>query len=310
MVTWTVTDINGNTTTCAITVHVTAPPFAVDDYATTEVGTPVTIPVLVNDTDCNNDIVPSTVINITNPANGSVMVDPATGEFIYTPNAGFTGTDFFEYRVCDAEGLCDEATVTITIEDTGVDKLIAVDDEYSMEENTVLEITNLENDTYVPYTPVITVLVPPTHGTLVINSDMTATYTPDTDYDGTDEYTYILSDLNNGATPDTAVTTITIVPAPARDTLIIYNVITPDNDGRNDKWIIDGIEEYGDNEVLLFNRWGDQIRQFDRYDNNTVVWDGTNKSGDKLPAATYYYIIRLRSIEKVYTGWVIIHSKK
>ena len=310
VVTWTVTDINGNITTCAITVHVTAPPFAVDDYATTEVGTPVTIPVLVNDTDCNNDIVPSTVINITNPANGSVMVDPATGEFIYTPNAGFTGTDFFEYRVCDAEGLCDEATVTITIEDTGVDKLIAVDDAYSMEENTVLEITNLENDIYTPYTPVITVLVPPTHGNLVINSDMTATYTPDTDYVGTDEYTYILSDLNNGATADTAITTITIVPAPARDTLIIYNVITPDNDGRNDRWVIDGIEEYGDNEVLIFNRWGDQVRQFDRYDNTTVVWDGTNTSGDLLPAATYYYIIRLRSIEKVYTGWVIIHSKK
>ncbi len=306
-VTWTVTDVNGNISTCSIIVNVIAAPIAVDDYSTTNVNTPVEIPVLVNDTDCDNNIDPSTVINITDPANGTVVVDPLTGNFTYTPNNGFYGNDEFNYRVCDLDGLCDEATAYITISSPS-DKLIAVDDEYTTEVNKDVEITNLANDTYVPYTPVITILELPQHGTIELHADYSATYTPNLDWVGEDTYTYILSDANGAALPDTALTTITIVPAEPRDTLIIYNIITPDNDGYNDTWYIEGIEEYPDNQVLLFNRWGDQIRQFENYNNTTVVWDGTNRYGERLPAATYYYIIRLRSINKVYTGWVVVHS--
>ncbi|MFA6950763.1 MAG: HYR domain-containing protein, partial [Lentimicrobiaceae bacterium] len=309
-VTWTVTDIHGNTSTCTMLVHVIAPPMAVDDYATTPLNTPVTVPVLNNDTDCDSNIVPSTVTVITDPAHGFTMIDPLTGDIIYTPNADFAGTDTFVYSVCDADNLCDEATVTIVIE-PAVLVLDAIDDEYSTLVNTSLTITNLENDIYpASVVPKVTILNQPLHGTLsVVQSDMTVVYTPDTDYTGTDVYRYILSDMNEKAVADTAITTITIVPDPARDTLIIYNVITPNGDGHNDTWVIDGIEEYPDNEILLFNRWGDQIRQFENYDNQTVVWDGTNKSGDKMSAATYYYIIKLRSIDKVYTGWVIIHAQ-
>ena len=303
-VTWTVTDVNGNTTTCSIIVNVIAAPIAVDDYAITELNTQVVIPVLNNDTDCDNNLDPASVTNITDPANGTVVVDPLTGNFTYTPNTGFLGEDEFTYRVCDADGLCDEATVYITV----TSALIAVDDEYTTEVNTAVEIINLANDSYVPYSPVITILEAPKHGTVDLHADYTVTYTPNLDWIGEDTYTYILSDINGVAQPDTAITTINVIPAVTRDTLIIYNIITPDNDGYNDVWYIEGIEEYPDNEVLIFNRWGDQIRQFDRYNNTTVVWDGNNKFGDKLPAATYYYIIRLRSINKVYTGWVVIHS--
>ena len=308
VVTWTVTDIHGNVSTCSITVVVTAAPIAEDDYVSTDMNTPVTIAVLANDSDCDA-LIPSTVINTTNPANGAVMVNTATGEFIYTPNDGFTGTDSFNYTVCNASGLCDEATVTVTILQVTIIKLQAVNDNYSTLVNKSIDIDNFEND-IIPsdITPEISILSQPLHGTLFLNSDMTVEYRPDADYVGTDSYSYILSDFNKVAVSDTAITTITMVEDTQRDTLIIYNVITPDNDGHNDRWIIEGIEEYNDNEVLLFNRWGDQVRQFNNYDNSSVVWDGTNKSGDLLPSATYYYIVRVRAIEKVYTGWVIIHG--
>jgi gliding motility-associated-like protein len=311
-VTWTVTDSHGNTSTCSITVTVTAPPVAVDDNATTDINTAVIIDVLANDTDCADGLVPSTVINTSNPANGTVVVNPADGSFTYTPNTDFTGTDSFTYTVCNAQGVCDEALVTITITgEVPVVKLIAVDDEYSTEFNQSREVTNLENDIYPEtVTPVVTILEQPKYGTITVHGDMTATYTPNMDYSGTDTFTYILSDLNGVAKADTALTTITIVPAPERDTITIWNIITPDNDGRNDRWIIDNIQEYPDNEILIFNRWGDQVRYFEHYDNTTVVWDGTNKQGNMLPAATYYYIVKLRDIQKIYTGWIVVHTKE
>jgi len=309
IVKWTVSDVSGNTVECSTIVHVLGNILAADDYGTTAVNTPVTMPVLLNDTDCDNNIDAASMINLSDPMNGSVQKGNEPGTFIYTPAPGFYGIDEFNYRICDADGLCDEATVYITIT-APTEKLLAVDDEYTSEVNTEVEITNLANDTYSPFIPVITILEQPKHGTIEIHGDYTATYTPNLDWNGTDTYTYILSDVNAEAIADTALTTITIVPAEVRDTVIIYNVITPDNDGYNDTWYIEGIEEYSDNEVLLFNRWGDQIRYFENYNNSTIVWNGTNKNGELLPSGTYYYIVKLRSIQKIYTGWVVIHGSK
>ncbi|MCO5261327.1 MAG: choice-of-anchor L domain-containing protein [Lentimicrobium sp.] len=311
-ITWTATDIHGNQASCSMLVTITAGPIANDDNDVTEMNIPVSVPVLENDTDCDNNIDPSTVTVITNPANGFTMVDPQNGNILYTPNTGFHGTDTFIYRVCDLSGLCDDATVTIVIE--GEDPpapiyLIAVADMDTTLVNTPRLITNMFND-IVPegITAGIEILTQPSNGSLELNSDMTVTYNPAPDFTGMDEFTYILYDINGVAISDTAVSVIVVVPDPGRAEVIIYNGITPNGDGRNDKWIIDGIEEYGDNEVLLFNRWSDQVRYFENYNNTSVVWDGTNKNGKMLPDGTYYYIVKLRSVNEIYTGWVIIHG--
>ncbi|MEA5109064.1 MAG: HYR domain-containing protein, partial [Lentimicrobium sp.] len=313
-VSWIATDIHGNQASCSILVTVIAGPIANDDNDVTEMNIPVSVPVLENDTDCDNNIDPSTVTVITNPANGFTMVDPQNGNILYTPNTGFHGTDTFIYRVCDLSGLCDDATVTIVIE--GEDPpapiyLIAVADLDTTLVNTPRLITNMFND-IVPegITAGIEILTQPSNGYLELHSDMTVTYTPATDFTGMDEFTYILYDINGVAISDTAVSVIVVVPDPGRAEIIIYNGITPNGDGRNDNWIIDGIEEYGDNEILLFNRWGDQVRYFENYNNTSVVWDGTNKNGKILPDGTYYYIVKLRSVNEIYTGWVIIHGSK
>lgn len=71
----------------------------------------------------------------------------------------------------------------------------------------------------------------------------------------------------------------------------IPNAITPDNgDGYNDYWHIRDLERYPDNEVRIINRWGDEVFFEAPYQNN---WTGTWK-GEKLPGATYYYIIKIR----------------
>ncbi|MEX1001377.1 MAG: gliding motility-associated C-terminal domain-containing protein [Crocinitomicaceae bacterium] len=85
----------------------------------------------------------------------------------------------------------------------------------------------------------------------------------------------------------------------------VYNAFSPNNDGKNDVWIIDGIEGFGQNRVIVYNRWGDVIISFDNYDNLNVVWDGNNKNGKPMPAGTYFYVVEVGN-EQNQAGWVQI----
>ncbi len=82
----------------------------------------------------------------------------------------------------------------------------------------------------------------------------------------------------------------------------IYHGITPNGDGHNDTWVIDNIEEYPDNSVSIYNRWGSEVWNANSYNNTTVVWSGDNSKGQPLPDGTYFYIIQVSG--KSYKGWV------
>lgn len=84
--------------------------------------------------------------------------------------------------------------------------------------------------------------------------------------------------------------------------LIFYSGITPNGDGKNDIWIIENIEQFPDNDIQIFNRWGQQVWEGSNYDNTTVVWEGLNSSGDEMADATYFYVAVVSG--KTYKGWV------
>ncbi len=84
-------------------------PTVVNDQTTTLPGTAVTINVTANDSDADGDTL--TVTILTQPTNGTATV--SNGQIVYTPNAGFTGTDSFTYRVSDGKG--GEGTGTVTV---------------------------------------------------------------------------------------------------------------------------------------------------------------------------------------------------
>ncbi len=84
--------------------------------------------------------------------------------------------------------------------------------------------------------------------------------------------------------------------------LIIYNGITPNGDGHNDYWHIDGIISDADNNVIIFNRWGDKIWETAGYNNQSKRWEGLGTDGRLLPDGTYYYLINHSS--KPYKGWL------
>lgn len=72
--------------------------------------------------------------------------------------------------------------------------------------------------------------------------------------------------------------------------IMVPNGITPNDDGKNDALIIDNLNKYPSNELIIFNRWGDILYKAKPYANN---WEGTNQSGQPLPEGTYYYLLRL-----------------
>jgi gliding motility-associated-like protein len=84
------------------------------------------------------------------------------------------------------------------------------------------------------------------------------------------------------------------------------NGLTPNNDGVNDTWIIEGITEYNENEVEIFNRWGQTVWKEKNYNNVDVVFKGLNKSGEKLVDGTYFFVILPDNNIKPIKGWLEI----
>jgi VCBS repeat-containing protein len=104
--------------TAPISITEPVPPVANDDSASTTLDMPVNIDVAANDIDPNGNLDPTTTNNscatCSDPAKG-MLINNRDGTFTYTPDAGFTGSDGFIYEICDTDGLCDTAAVTIHI---------------------------------------------------------------------------------------------------------------------------------------------------------------------------------------------------
>lgn len=90
------------------------PPVAEDDQASTVPSAEINIDILENDSDPDNDIAICSINIDTEPSNGTVeILENCTVNYI--PDDGFTGTDQFDYTICDTLGLCDDATVIIDV---------------------------------------------------------------------------------------------------------------------------------------------------------------------------------------------------
>ncbi|QKG79121.1 T9SS type B sorting domain-containing protein [Tenuifilum thalassicum] len=80
--------------------------------------------------------------------------------------------------------------------------------------------------------------------------------------------------------------------------LLIPNIITPNNDGYNDKWEITGVDHLRDYNLYIYNQAGTLVYSSERYNNE---WDGT-KNGSYLPKGTYYYFF-INGNKKI-TGYI------
>lgn len=413
----------GDCSTASVTVDVLPIVDVNDDVVSTEQGVNTTISWRAND----NDIPNMGSISTTSPSNGTVVLNdngtvdnPSDDDITYTPNSGFTGTDSFEYTVCDADGNCDTATITVLVtsqdildsdgdgivdsfEDLNVDNdndpstnptdtdgdgipdyldidsdndgipdnveaqsilgyippSLAdangngLDDAYEVEGSVGLIPVDSDNDGIPDYVDldsdgdnvpdaieghdhdhdgvadVIFIgsdkdndgLDDGYEGETMIDIDVNdemddpSTALPDTDSDGTPDFrdsdddddgietidedldqdgNYANDDSNengipNYLDPDLGETTV--------EEIEVINVITPNGDGIHDELTINGIENYPNNTVRIYNRWGVMVYQTKAYNTSGNIFDGTSQgrvtvdSDSKLPVGTYFYVI-------------------
>ena len=199
--TYMVKDTAGNNSNIA-TVFVTVlpdnvAPIAVNDDKSTSENSSVIIDVPENDSDPDGTLDLTSVAIVNAPANGNTEVNGTNGEIEYTPTPLFVGNDQFTYTINDNQGKTSNvATVfveVLNIEDT----IIAVNDNSFTQVNSNDTIFVLNNDTAKLTqidTTSVSIVANPANGTASAEANGSIVYVPNTDYAGTDEFTYQVND--------------------------------------------------------------------------------------------------------------------
>ncbi|MFY7990139.1 MAG: HYR domain-containing protein [Fluviicola sp.] len=115
------------------------------------------------------------------------------------------------------------------------------------------------------------------------------------------EYLVVVTDHNN------CVSTIAVTLTQP-DILEMPQGFSPNADGENDFFVVHGIKSYPDNNITVFNRWGNIVYQKDGYADE---WYGENNAGEALPDATYFVILKAMVGDKevVLQGYVDVRRK-
>jgi gliding motility-associated-like protein len=437
---YTVCTSSGYCSTATVTVIVNPVVDAIDDFAATFATVPISIDFLIND----NDIPTLGTLTVQNPANGTVVVndngtpnDPSDDTLVYTPNPGFIGTDTFTYTLCDDQGRCDSAIITVIVNPTGID--LDSDDDGIVDSFEDLDLDgdgdpatnpvdtdsdgipdyldidsdndgipdNVEGQTTLGYIPpsgedlnanglddayedggAIGIIPEDTDGDglpdyvdpdsdddgvadaieahdwdqdgipevgligsdkdndglddgyegevsidLDVNDEIDdpSSDLPDTDSDGEADYRdtdddgdglqtptedangdgiFSNDDLDGDGIPDY------LDPNNGGEDLIVYNAVTPNGDGAHDVLEIENIENYPNNSLRIYNRWGVLVFSTRAYNTQGNVFDGTSQGratvgGDnKLPTGTYFYILDFEVEEGVMhqrTGYLYLN---
>ena len=217
-------------------------PVAVNDIATTNEDTQITVDVLANDTDSESDVLSIISVNL---ENGTAVI--VNDKLDIKPALNFFGDITVTYTITDSINAPSSGTLMLTVLPIN-DAPIAVDDRYSLGEDAVLRVlassdnhllsndSDIEGDTLtVNTTPVVNVntnnftvntkpLSDVTNGSLTLNSDGSFTYIPNLNFNGIDSFTYQITDGNGG----TAQASVTLAVAALNDVpeIIVNKIFT------------------------------------------------------------------------------------
>ena len=226
-------------------------------------------------------------------ASGATIVSPTQ------PNTFVTdlepGANTFTWTLSNA--ICGEYSfdeVTIFFEPTP----IANDDTYDVSYNGSLDLDVLANDNIIGgYTISFTEA---TNGTITEDNGVFS-YASNLVYVGADEFIYeICSDI----CPDECSTATVTLTVGGDATCEIPTIFSPNNDGINDEFIVPCLstDKFPNNEVSIFNEWGDEVFRQSQYQNN---WQGTYK-GEDLPTGTYFWVIDLGDGTTPTSGFLVL----
>ena len=235
---------------------------------------------------------------ITNPV--SLCVD-VTGT-----NANFTDT--LCVAICDEFLTCDTTTFIVNVSDLPIDSppILTPDSDTTLINSSLL-INVCENDT-IPGTvdnffvlPMASGGVGPDNGGVAFaDGDCFINYFPGPDSCGFEQFSYV---VQNEFGSDTTIVTI-FVDCNQGDPgeITVFNGFSPNEDNINDFFRINGLDNFPDHELRVYNRWGNEVLRTTDYQND---WSGTWE-GLTLPDGTYFYLLDLGDGGRE-SGWVQIH---
>ena len=201
------------------------PPIANPDVAVTSVDVNVVLKTLANDRAVlvgqRLDTASVTIVTAPLAAEGTATVNPATGEITFDPAPTFRGIARYTYAVCDnsSPALCDTTFQEITvISPSDPNSTFAADDFYATQKGVPVSGSAQVNDTdpqghaqtITPQTTTVSGV-----GTLVLASNGSFTFTPESGFSGPTSYVYQTCD--NGTPTACAEATIYLLVMPGQN---------------------------------------------------------------------------------------------
>ena len=264
--------------TVVIIVEVKSVPLAANDDEVISEDGEVEIDAISNDVDPNNGDLVVTIL--TQPLFGvATMLN--NNLILYLPEIDFCGEDEIVYVVCNQYGECDTATIIVLV--TPIDS-----DFDGIPDYVETRESDFDGDGELDY--------------LSLDSDGDGIPDSEEASDGViDPCNVILLDCNDDGTPDYLDPTNCQEITPPEG-------FSPNNDGNNDFFVIEDLDEYPNNHVVILNRWGNKVFEASPYKND---WDGTSQfgvrlGGNILPEGTYFYILKLEKDSQPIKGFIYL----
>ena len=198
--------------------------------------------------------------------------------------------------LCDDLSICDTVVLSITVLDT-LPPPLAQDDSVRVAKGQQALLPILENDQVEGLLQLFLVTFP-AHGIVTFQSDGTMGYLSDEGYcdeAAPDSFSYAIC---NSSGCDTATVYVLV----SCDPVLVYNAMSPNDDGINDRFTIKGLEFWPQHRISVFNRWGNLVFSAENYQND---WDGRWR-GRRLPDGTYFYVLELGGDNGLVKGYLQI----
>ncbi|MCP4520378.1 MAG: choice-of-anchor D domain-containing protein, partial [Cytophagales bacterium] len=132
---------------------------------------------------------------------------------------------------------------------------------------------------------------------------------------GLDSISYTVCDVDSNCLESYLkinVTGVSVIEEKEDPRVKVYNVLSPNGDGKHDFLFIENLfdEEgnhlYPDNKLTIFDRWGKIVTHLEHYDNEEVRWEGHDDTGNLVQPGTYYYGLQLDD-DSFQGGYIIVN---